>query len=311
MTLRPTLDALLTDPAARAVGAPRTAGSDDVTRGFVTSVHHAPVPEGAPDVPFVLLRPVRAPGVVPWLLHLHDGGLVGGTPYDDLSAVLDLATRTGCAVASVDYRLAPRDPYPAAVEDAYAALVWLVDNAADLGLDPDRGVVTGVGAGGGLAAATALLARDLDWPRLAGQLLVRPMLDDRGTGPADACGAGTGTGDHVVPADGWLAYLGARAGGGDVPPYAAPGRAAALGGLPPAFVEVGAAEPARAEAVDYATRLWLCGGAAELHVWPHGPHLFGALAHGAGTLLEAREARTQWLRRVLAAGAELDWRTSA
>lgn len=309
MTLRPTLDVQLTDPGVPGLTDPRAEESDDVTRDFLTSVHHAPVPEGAPDVTLVLLRPVRAPGAVPWLLHLHDGGLVSGTPYDDLSAVLDLAARTGCAVASVDYRLAPRDAYPAAVEDAYAALVWLVDNASDLGLDPDRGVITGVGAGGGLAAATALLARDLDWPRLAGQLLVRPMLDDRGAGSPDTCGVGAG--QPVALADGWLAYLGALAGSGDVPPYAAPGRATALGGLPPAFVEVGAAEPARAEAVDYATRLWLCGGAAELHVWPHGPHLFGALAHGAGTVLEARDARTQWLGRVLAAGVQLDWRTSA
>jgi len=284
MTLHPTLDTVLAPASAAAVD-------------FMASVHHAPVPEDAPDVAVVLLRPAGAAGRTPWLLQLPDGGHAAGADDGGLGEVLDLAGRTGCAVASVHYRHRADAPYPAAIEDAFAALVWLVDNATDLGLDPDRCVVTGVGAGGGLAAAAALLARDLAWPRILGQLLIRPVLDDRPTARAHAADP---TAAAPVDADDWYAYLDGRAGAADVHVYAAPARETALGGLPAAFVEVGSADRVRPEAVDYATRLWLCGGAAELHVWPRGPHLVDAHAHGAGTALEAQDARAQWLRRVLA-----------
>src|SRR5690606_5712018 len=108
----------------------------------------------------LLLRPTGVDGPVPCLYHLHGGGLVTGTAYDDVVPLTELAASTGCAIASVEYRLAPEHPYPAALDDAYAGLVWLVENADALGLDADAVVVEGISAGGGLAAATALLARD-------------------------------------------------------------------------------------------------------------------------------------------------------
>lgn len=262
-------------PTVDAIPRAKDAAEGGLRDVFVTSTHLAPVPEGAPDVAIVLVRPRWAAADVPWLLYLHDGDLVSGTAHDGLDGALDIARHAGCAVASVEYRLAPDAPYPAAVEDVYAALVWLVDNASELGLDPDRFVVSGVGAGAGLAAATTLLARDLAWPRIAGQLLIRPMLDDRSG-----------------PVHGWQAYLEGLAGGPDVPAYAAPARARALGGLPPAFIEAGASDGDHDQGVAYATQLWLCGGTTELH---------GARRGSGEVRPPAAQARVDWLRRVLSA----------
>lgn len=266
---------------------------------FVMSVHRAPGLAGAPDVTIVLLRPTSIPGPVPLIYHLHGGGLVTGTAYDDVPPVLQLAAQTGCAVASAEYRLAPEAPYPAAVEDSYAGLVWLADTAAKLGIDPEHVVVEGVSAGGGLAAATALLARDRGGPRLAGQMLICPMLDDRNDSASAIQMAGHGAWDRSANATAWGAYLPDRAGGPDVPICAAPARATDLSGLPPTFIDVGSAETFRDESVAYATRLWLCGGKAELHVWPGGFHGFDFLAPEAAMSQDARAARARWLTRLL------------
>lgn len=231
----------------------------------VVSVHHAPVPEGAPDVQVVLVRTALVRDPSPLLVHLHGGWLVTGNAEDGLCAAVEVATAAGCAVASVEYRLAPSAPYPAAVEDTYAALVWLVDNADLLLIDPDRCVVAGEGAGGGLAAATALLARDLSWPRLAGQMLLRPMLDDRRHSSSAVLPPGAPW-DATAARHGWQSYLGDRAGAPGVPTHAAPARETRLDGLPPTFVEVGEDAALRDEAVDFATRLSLWGTATELHV---------------------------------------------
>ncbi|GIG41600.1 alpha/beta hydrolase [Cellulomonas phragmiteti] len=257
--------------------------------------HHAPGTAG--DVRVALLRPAGATGPVPVLLHLHGGGLVVGTVADDVPAAAQLSP--GCAVASVEYRLAPEHPYPAAVEDAYAALVWLVEHAADLGLDADRVVVTGVSAGGGLAAALALLARDRGGPALAGALLACPMLDDRNDSASGHQMAGVGSWDRTANATGWAAYLGDAAGGPGTPSSAAAARATTLAGLPPVFVDVGSAETFRDECVAFAARIWADGGDAELHVWPGGCHGFDGLLPDAPLSRDARHARARWLDRLL------------
>jgi acetyl esterase/lipase len=260
------------------------------------SEHLAPGPEG--DVRVVIVHPQGMADPVPTLLHLHGGGLVIGAVSDNVDMALDVAP--GWAVASVEYRLAPENPYPAAVEDAYAALVWLVAKAADLGVDPQRVVVTGVSAGGGLAAAVALLARDRGGPDLLGQLLVYPMLDDRNDTASGHQMAGAGSWDRTANATGWAAYLGADAGGPDTPGYAAAARAETLADLPPAFIDVAPTETFRDECVQYAARLWADGGDAELHVWPGGCHGFDGLAPAARLSRAARSARASWLNRLLA-----------
>lgn len=157
-------------------------------------------------------------------------------------------------------------------------------------------MIGGVSAGGGLAAATALLARDRGGPELAGQLLLCPMLDDRNSTHSAVELDGRGLWDRTANNVGWAAYLGDLR---DVPAYAAPARATDLSGLPPAFLDVGTAETFRDEVVAYASRLWEAGGEAELHVWPGGFHGFDALVPEARLSRAARAARLSWLQRLL------------
>lgn len=269
---------------------------------FALTTHEVPASDGH-SLAMVVLRPTDADAVVPVLYHVHGGGLVVGTPYEDLPALAATAREVGCAVASIGYRLAPEHPYPTPVEDVYAGLTWLAAQAAHLGLDPERIIIGGPSAGGGLAAAAALLARDRHGPALLGQLLVYPMLDDRNDSASAHQMSGIGAWDRTANETGWSAYLGSASLGAqrdNVPIYAAPARATDLSGLPPMFLDVGSAETFRDEIIAYADRAWLSGGDAELHVWPGGVHGFDALAPEAALSLAARAARVTWLRRLLA-----------
>jgi acetyl esterase len=158
-------------------------------------------------------------------------------------------------VLSVDYRLAPKHPYPAAVEDCYAALAWLAGAATELGVDPDRIAVYGDSAGGGLAAAVALLARDRGGPRLAMQFLGIPELDDRLETPSMTAYVDTPVWNRPRAEVSWAYYLGdaIKPGSRDVPAYAAPARATDLTGLPPAFITVCQFDPLRDEGIAYAS----------------------------------------------------------
>lgn len=139
----------------------------------------------------------------------------------DDGPVARYASASGVSFLSVDYRLAPKHPYPAAVEDAYAGLVWLEEHAAELGVDPTRIAVMGDSAGTGVAAAVTLMARDRSGPAVASQILLYPMLDDRTITPdPQITPFALWSYDHN--STGWGALLGAAAGGPDVPPYAAP-----------------------------------------------------------------------------------------
>ncbi|WEH13432.1 alpha/beta hydrolase fold domain-containing protein [Streptomyces sp. VNUA24] len=256
-----------------------------------------PGPPGAPGVSLLICRPTSVPGPRPIVYFTHPGGMIVGT--NRLGLPLDWAEELGLVVVSVEYRLAPEHPHPAPVEDCYAGLVWTAEHAGEIGGDPDRLVLAGGSAGGGLAAALALLARDREGPRLLGQLLMCPMLDDRNDTFSAHQMAGLGVWDRSANETGWNALLGERRGTDTVEPYAAPARAADLSGLPPAFIDVGSAETFRDEDVTYASRIWQAGGSAELHVWPGGFHGFDGLVPRAALSADAREARLRWLRRLL------------
>ena len=286
-------------PALRARGVAPTIEEITADGAYELTEHAAPGPDG--DVRVALLRPV-APhdGPSPVVLFLHGGGLVMGDLHGDLPGMVGLAAPVGAAIVSVGYRLAPEHRYPAAIEDAYAALCWVAAEGSDLGLDPGRVVVSGVSAGGGLAAALALMVRDRGGPALAGQMLICPMLDDRSDSGSARQMEGHGSWDRTANATAWAAYLGPVAGGPDVPATAAPARAGDLSSLPPTYVDVASAETFRDECVDYARRMWACGGDAELHVWPGGCHAFDFLEPSAVLSRDARLARASWLRRLLA-----------
>ncbi|MEU6354396.1 alpha/beta hydrolase [Streptomyces sp. NPDC047072] len=261
-----------------------------------------PGPEGAPEISLLICRPA-APATTevgrPVIYHVHGGGMVIGNNRVGIDGPLAWAKELGAVVVSVEYRLAPENPHPAPVEDVYAGLVWTAENAASIGGDAERIVIAGASAGGGLSAALALLARDRKGPRVLGQLLMCPMLDDRNDSPSTYQMAGLGVWDRTANETGWTALLGSLRGGPDVPAYAAPARAEDLSGLPPAFLDVGSAETFRDEVVAYASRIWQAGGVAELHVWPGGFHGFDGFAPQAALSQAARAAHLAWLRRLL------------
>ncbi|MFB6846525.1 alpha/beta hydrolase [Streptomyces sp. NPDC056373] len=275
----------------------------DLTVGgtFEVEDRQVPGPRGEPDISLLICRPAapETAGPRPVIYHVHGGGMVIGNNRVGVDVPLAWAQVLDAVVVSVEYRLAPEHPHPAPVEDVYAGLLWTADHAAELGADPERIVIGGASAGGGLCAALALLARDRKGPQPIGQVLMCPMLDDRNDTPSAHQMAGLGVWDRTANETGWSALLGSRRGGPDVPAYAAPARAEDLTGLPPAFLDVGSAETFRDEVVDYASRIWQAGGVAELHVWPGGFHGFDGFAPQAAVSQAARGAQVAWLRRLL------------
>ncbi|GAA1469008.1 alpha/beta hydrolase [Nocardiopsis exhalans] len=293
-------------PLLRSEGAKRAPGADvDMTLGGVfREEEHAARGADGTEVPLLVWRPERTTAATGALFWIHGGGMVAGTHRGwEVPRLLEFARELDLVLVSVDYRLAPEHPHPVPVEDCYAGLLWLADQAGELGVAPDRLVIGGSSAGGGLAAATCLLARDRGGPSLLGQLLLGPMLDDRNDSVSARQMVGVGVWDRVSNATGWGALLGADRGGPDVSPYAAPARCEDLSGLPPAFLDVGSAETFRDEVVEYASRIWQAGGAAELHVWPGGFHSFDGFAPEAALSLDAAAQRLPWLRRILAGWA--------
>jgi acetyl esterase/lipase len=273
---------------------------DDLRRGgtFDVAERLVPGPPGAPDVSLLVCRPAGVTTPLAAIYHIHGGGMVIGDNRTGLPLILEWAEEFRLVVVSVEYRLAPETPHPGPVEDCYAGLAWTAAHSGELGIDPDRIVIAGGSAGGGLAAAVALMARDRGGPALAGQMLMCPMLDDRNDTPSAVQMAGLGVWDLAANHTGWTALLGEARGGPDVSPYAAPARATDLSGLPPAFIDVGSAETFRDEDVTYASRIWQAGGVAELHVWPGGFHGFAMMSQAALSQ-DAMAAQLSWLRRLL------------
>ena len=235
----------------------------------------------------------------PGILNIHGGGLVMGTRMTGISLTAPWVAEHDAVAVTVEYRLAPEHPDPIPVEDCYAALQWIHDNADRLGIDNTRIMVAGASAGGCLSAGVALLARDRGGPTLMGQVLICPMLDDRDETLSTRQFEGLGLWDRGSNRTGWTALLGERRGTGDVSIYAAPARATDLSGLPPTFIDVASAEVFRDEAVAYASRLWAHGGDAELHVWPGGTHGWDALIPGSALAQQAAAARDGWVKRLL------------
>jgi acetyl esterase/lipase len=240
--------------------------------------------------------PAAQPGSA--VLYLHGGGMIFGLEH--LGRVYDLAVRdyvatSGVPMLVVDYRIAPEHPHPTPVEDCYAALRWLADNATKLGVDPARIAVMGDSAGGGLAAGVSLLARDRGGPPITQQLLIYPMLDDR-THTADPQLLPFLTWTYDDNITGWAALLGESGGTDAVSPYAAPARVTDVSGLPDTYIDVGDLDIFRDEDIAYARRLSDAGVPTELHLHPGCPHAFEALAREAEVSLRAIADRVRRLR---------------
>lgn len=244
-------------------------------------------------------RPAGHDGVLPAVLDIHGGGMVRGSVAGGEAMACRIAVETPAVVASVDYRLAPEHPYPAAIDDCYAALEWLASRADDLRIDAGRLAVNGGSAGGGLAAGTALLARDRGGPSLALQVLVYPMLDDRNDTPSSHQIRDLGVWDRDANEAAWAAYLGPLADTDAIPPYAAPARAGDLRGLPPTYLDVGELDLFRDEDIDYARRLAASGVPTELHVYPGGVHASQLVAPTSELAVRTVGYRLAALRRAL------------
>lgn len=276
-------------------------GDDALRHGGRLQFEELEIPSAfeGPGMPALLLKPIESVGPLPCLYYVSSGGMTySNTRYAlDAFGLLGWLADLKAIGLVVAPRVGPEDPYPAPVEDAYSGLVWLADHGADLNVDSSRVLIVGVSGGGGIAAATALMARDRGGPALSHQVLITPMLDDRSLTPSSRFENVT----HPRSSNefGWRAILGDRAGGEDVSPYAAPARAAELSGLPPSYLDAGSADTFRDEVIDYGARLTAAGVPVELHVWAGGMHGFDFHAPEAEVSRAAVAARRSYLRRAL------------
>ncbi|GAA3438917.1 alpha/beta hydrolase [Kutzneria kofuensis] len=255
-----------------------------------------PGPVGAPDVRVRVYTPTSVPAPRAAYVSIHGGGFAIGDLDQDASVSFEIADKVGAVVVSVDYRLAPEHPYPAGLEDCYAALEWTAAKASELGVDTARIGIGGDSAGGGIAAGLALLARDRGGPAIKFQYLGIPELDDRLETPSMTAFVDTPLWNRPNAILSWKYYLGDR----PADHYAAPARAEDLTGLPPAYVSVCEFDPLRDEGLTYAYRLIQAGVATELHHYP-GTFHGSAMVHSAAVSKRMATERIDAVRRGLTA----------
>lgn len=250
-----------------------------------------------PDVKVRLYKPIDLAKESPCLLWMHPGGMtIGDANMEDLTSA-QRAVDHSCLVASVDYRLAPENPYPSAPDDCYAALLWFANNASELGISSSRIAIGGASAGAGLAASTSLRARDESGPEIVFQLLTYPMLDHRNTNPSSY-----GVMDDFrvwnrkANLISWEAYLGDLT---DIPTYASPSLEVNLSNLPPTMISVGALDNFVDECIDFAQRLMQAGVRTDLRVYAGAFHgSVGLVAHSPISI-EWAKAENDALHRAL------------
>lgn len=278
--------------------ATRAAAARDRSDGWER--REVPATGADPAVPvYVYAPPSPAPGLRPAVLWIHGGGLVVGHPIAYHDICRRLARQLDAVVVSVDYRLAPADPFPAGLEDCYRALRWVHDTAVDLGVDPARVAVAGDSAGGGLTAAVSQVALDRGGPPIAFQAMKYPMLDDRSVLRADHDGRGSFVWTPASNAYAWGAYLGHPVTEDEDRPYAAAARRADLTGLPPAWIGVGDLDLFHDEDVAYAERLRAAGVPCDLLVVPGMYHGAEGLVAKAESMVAFEDALVSALRTAL------------
>ncbi|KAI1300565.1 alpha/beta hydrolase fold-3 domain-containing protein [Xylaria venustula] len=260
---------------------------------------------GGKDMTVSIVRPRMESNVKrlrPGIFYIHGGALISCNRFAGLDTSAVWARDFDAITISVEYGLAPESSGEQLAFDCYTAILWAEKNLVRLGIDPCRFILYGTSAGGGLAAATALMVRDKGGPKLSGLFLECPMLDDRN----DTISAQQYTNgpfyNSTMNRFAWSCLLGDRVGTNAVSEYEAPARASDLRGLPPTFIDCASAEPFRDEIVMFASRLWAAGVCAELHIWPGGPHGYDRIAPDAPMSKQARETRLCWLRRVFTRG---------
>ncbi|TSI05129.1 alpha/beta hydrolase [Lysinibacillus sp. BW-2-10] len=229
------------------------------------------------DLRLRVYKPQDVKGTLPGLLWIHGGGYVLGTVEQDDALCGKYVNEANCIVVAVDYRLAPEHPYPAPIEDCYAAVCWMVNEAAQLAIDVNKIGVAGSSAGGGLTAALTLLARDRQFPKIHLQLPLYPMIDDRNNTPsANEITEGM-IWNQQLNEEGWKMYLGDLYGTDHIPSYAAPARATDYSNLPTTYTFIGQLDPFRDETISYVSNLVQAGVDVEFHLYPGAYHAFEGL----------------------------------
>ena len=261
-------------------------------KGFCCEQQTVAVP-GHSRLRLLICRPRKPRPEAVGLLWLHGGGYAIGTPEQDFSFIQKFIAAANCVIVSPDYRLSVQSPYPAAVSDCYQTLLWMKTHARLLGIRPDQLFVGGDSAGGGLAAAVTLMARDRGEVSVAFQMPLYPMLDDRMITPSSR-NKDAPVWDTRANKAAWRLYLGDLYGTDTVPVYAAPARETDFRGLPPAYTFVGELEPFRDETAQYISRLNEAGVQAEMDVYPGCFHAFDIVCAHASV---ARRAARRYVER--------------
>jgi acetyl esterase/lipase len=270
-----------------------------VIQGITCEDRLLPGPNHDHDVAVRVYRPTDHPTTLPALLWIHGGGYIFGNPEQDDFKVKNLTATGRCITVSVDYRLAPENPFPAGLEDCYLALKWIFSNADTLGIDRTHIAIGGGSAGGGLAASLALLARDRREVSISFQMLLCPMIDDRNILPASDSLPDTLVWTRESNRIGWQSYLGRSIGAEDLPPYAAAYRAINPRGLPPAYIAIGELDLFLNESTIYAQRLIQAEVPTELHVYRGAFHGFEMTAPEANISRRFVDDYCQALKRAL------------
>ena len=258
----------------------------------------------APEVLVRVYRPENPLERLPALLWIHGGGYCLGAMESDDNVVRQIAKAVGSVIVSVEYRLAPEHPFPAALNDCSTALQWLVDNTDTLAVDPARIAIGGISAGAGLAAGLALYVRDKTDITLVFQFLLCPMIDDRCVTSSSHMITDERVWNRHSNLTAWKNYLRGEndaetAPFDDVSAYAAASRAIDLSDLPPAYIAVGSVDAFVDENRDYAERLETAGVATQLSVFTGGFHGFEFIAPAAEISKAARDSHYSALRNAL------------
>ncbi len=234
-------------------------------------------PRGGGKLRLRLYARSKDSGMRPGLLWIHGGGYILGSPEMDELQLCRMAHELGCLVVAPDYRLAPEHPWPAGLDDCDAALGWMLEHSGGLRIDTGSLALGGASAGGGLAAALALRAREQRSGAIRYQCLIYPMLDHRNVAPAAGEARECFLWDHEKNRFAWDCYLGPNDPSGSVSPFASPARANQLQGLPPAYLCIGDEDLFHGESLEYARRLRESGVAVDLEIVPGAPHSFDNL----------------------------------
>jgi len=255
--------------------------------------------DGNAKIRLRIYQPVHSTSATPVLLWMHGGGYIIGKPEMEDTVCTQFVRELGISIVSVDYRLSPKYPFPAGLEDCYSALMWTKQNSESFGFDANRIAIGGTSAGGGLAASLAQMAHDRKEVNLAFQLLIYPMLDDRTALHRDIDDSNSPTWSQKSNRFGWESYLGKHYGADEILAYSVPARREDLSGLPPAWIGVGTLDVFYEEDMLYAQRLKEVGVECDLNIVEGAFHGFDVFDQKLSIVQEFRKSQIDALKKYL------------